>query len=768
MNIGSMTSLRALAITLGMIGGAARAQSVTGTSDGTAPPRSGLVHSRDAGNADAMVNSFSPAGSSAASGNSEIVVTAGKREELVQRVPGAITALTGVSLDRQNVAELKDYVALVPGLSTSAGAQPGFGQIVIRGITTGHNQASPTVGFYVDDVPITANGPIAQGASIAFDPDLGDIARIEVLKGPQSTLYGAGSLGGLIKIVTNEPDFSHVSGDVRMGVQDTDGGDVGGGARATINVPITNNLAIRAVGYYRHDGGFTDNDISGKKNVDDSDSYGGRVTLLYKPTDRFDIKLMGIIQNIDSKDAAYVMVDANGKPIGSRYGQSTYTAEPSDVRYRLIDANINYDFGFAKLTSTSSYAYENANQTYDYSTSYGGYFNLFPEYRVPAEFPFITKKFSQEVRLASPNSHHLEWMIGGFYTHESDQANTDITVVDPTTGAQEPLPLGNFYTTNFFSKYREYAVFANATYYIAPSLDVAGGIRYSHNDQDYINLRTGTFCGSCITRSGSSSDSAKTYQFTVRWRPAKGINLYAKAASAYRPGGPVIALPGAGGPTSYQADHLWNYEVGAKTSFANGHVLLDVSGYHIDWTDIQLNGQVGGLTVIQNGGKATSDGAEASITVIPTQGLTFGANFSYDKAKLKSVPAGVTLVTHARAGDTLPYTPKITMAVTADYDFPLTDKVRGLLGATGTFQDSKEASFSADPLNMKIPSYAALNLRAGIEFDRYEVLLHIDNVTNSFGIISSANWEITASQRLPFMASVIRPRTFGATVSAKF
>jgi iron complex outermembrane recepter protein len=605
------------------------------------------------------------------------------------------------------------------------------------------------------------------GASIASDPDLGDIANLEVLKGPQSTLYGASTLGGLIKVVTNQPQFDRFTGEVRAGVEDSQGGKVGGNVRAVVNLPLADGIAVRAVGYYRQAGGFTDNTTLGKNDIDGSRSYGGRISLRIKPNDHLDVKLMAAIQNVDSDGSSLTSINADGKPLIDRYDQIAYLPQPSSVRYRLGNLTVSYDFGAASLTSSTSYAHLRGDQFLDYTPSWGGFYGLFPPYAVPIHVVYDTKKFSQELRLASASNKNFEWMVGGFFTHESNDNNNILSVVDRLTGVIEPPSIGNFYTTDYISKYKEYAAFANATYYITRNFDASAGIRYAHNDQSFVNPRSGTVCGACATRSNDSSEAAKTYQFAVRWRPTTDLNLYVKAASAYRPGGPVT-VPRPGLPSSYASDHLWSYEAGAKTRLLDGKLLFDMAGYHIDWTDIQLNGIIGGFTTILNGGKATSDGIEVALTILPSPGLSLRANVGYNHTVLKSVPLSVTSVAYAATGDVLPYTPKLTFAVSGDYRFPLDARTQAFVGATMSYQGSKFTSYGADQLNMKIPSYAAVNLRAGVDWERYTLAFHIENLTNAFGIISAINQSLSPAQALPYDASVIRPRTFGVTGTARF
>ena len=210
----------------------------------------------------------------------EIVVTASKREERLRDVPSAISALTSQTMETQGIKDFRDYATLVPGLAQRDLGAPGLGTVILRGLNTGPAQSTPTTAFYIGETPFTAAGFITNAALFTPAPDFADLARIEVLKGPQGTLYGASSLGGLVRFVLKKPDTSRLSGDVRAEVSAVDGGSMGYGVHAAINLPlVTDTLALRASGFYRRAPGFTDNVGTGTQNVNKSDLYGGRAAL---------------------------------------------------------------------------------------------------------------------------------------------------------------------------------------------------------------------------------------------------------------------------------------------------------------------------------------------------------------------------------------------------------------------------------------------------------------------------------------------------------
>ena len=270
-----------------------------------------------------------------------------------------------------------------------------------------------------------------------------------------------------------------------------------------------------------------------------------------------------------------------------------------------------------------------------------------------------------------------------------------------------------------------------------------------------------------MTTVSSSSDSDESYLFTLRWRPTDNLSTYARAASAYRPGGPQFS-PNPQVPASFGPDTVWNYEIGAKGQWLDGHLNANIAAYHIDWNNIQLNALVGGLTVTGNGGKAESNGAEFDAQFEPIPHLVFGATAAYVKTRMKSVSSDSTA--GAVVGDSLPYTPKWAGSLTGDYSFPLSNGFTPGFGASWVYQGSRPSSFSDDQLNTKvtIPSYNTFGLRAHLDWKNYSLLLHADNVTNEHAYQTIVFGRIFPGQPFNPTAVPIPPLTVGLTLSAHF
>ena len=435
----------------------------------------------------------------------DIIVTAQKREQRLIEVPQSISVVSGDALEQRQATSFADYVGLVPGLSLQQG-NPGNTRVVLRGINTG--SASPTVAIYVDDTPFGSSTSQTNGALLAGDFDTFDIDRVEVLRGPQGTLYGANLLGGVIKYVTTSPKLGVFEARGQAGVAAVDSGGTNWSGNGAVNVPLGDSLALRASGFYRRSAGFIDAIGRPGKDVNRADSYGGRASLLFKPSNTFSIRLTGLAQNIraDSRavfDADSVTLDpisrdpVTGAPISGLVRTQNFS-DSNNVDYRVYTGTLNWDFGFANLTSVTSYSDLRRRESTDVSYPDVGGLTLGDlgtsiygsEVPLGVTQPALIrqKKFTQEVRLTSGKSDAFEWLIGGYITREPgkilqryfpfDVASGQI-LPEATTLAATRFP--TLVTVQLDSVYKEYAGFGSVTVHFGPRFDLTGGARYSHN-----------------------------------------------------------------------------------------------------------------------------------------------------------------------------------------------------------------------------------------------------------------------------------------------
>jgi iron complex outermembrane receptor protein len=702
-----------------------------------------------------------------------VLVTAQKVSQSLIDVPLSISVVGGGDLERVQAVNIQDYVKLVPGLQLTQ-ATPGFGRLVLRGINTGG--VASTVGVYVDETTLGSSSGLANGAILAADFDTFDIARVEVLRGPQGTLYGASSLGGVLKYVTVEPQFDSFQGRVRGTVETVDNGDMSYSGAAVANMPVSDNLAFRASGFYRKLGGFIDSigtagsDVA--DNINDSKVTGGRASMLYKPSDAFSLRLSAYVQDIDNGASSVVDSDSlTGKSLYGGLTQSQFVPEAADVRYRVYSATAVFDVGFADLTTATSYGTLTQDFRVDFTTLISP--TLEAIFGVPNEAfnSQITrvKRFTQEVRLSSQKSERFDWLFGGYYTDEKGLIDQNVKVVTPGTLAVLPgLPEIGVGTID--SKYKEYAAFANVTIKLAPRFDLTLGGRFSHNKQDEFQQTDGLLFGGASTIPGNSSEDVFTYSVAPKFKFNDRLALYARVAKGFRPGGPNALAPNAppGTPSSYNSDSIVSYEAGLKGENATRSFGFDMAAFHIDWKDIQLLARVNGVGINTNASGAQSDGVEFSLQFRPTEGLRLSVNGAYTDAKLTEDTD--LLLVGGHDGDRLPFTPKTSYSLSGDYEWSLAADRKAFVGASFSRLSSVPASFdagfqAANGRQRTLPSYETVDLRAGVDFSKFSIEAFARNLTNDEGKTSADSGGTPLGG---IATGVIRPRSFGVTVTAEF
>lgn len=705
----------------------------------------------------------------------EVIVTASKREERLLDVPAAIDTLSSGTIERLGIASFDDYAGLIPNLDQRSFGAPGSGTVIIRGLNTGPQQTTNTVGFYLDDTPFTASGAFSVGSTVTPDPDLSDVERIEVLKGPQGTLYGASSLGGLVRIISKRPDLKEFSGSATMSGSSVDDGGSGYGMRASINAPLSQDrVGLRLSGFYRQDPGFVTNIATGSKDVNEATSYGGKFSLLSRLGDNADLLINGLYQKIeaDGSSAQDNVTDTlqplYGKRIFSSYFNSTYEA-----KYQTLAGTLNWNVGPGTLTSTLAYAEYRTSTLADYTNVYGPLLAGFlpPGTGLKADPGPRMKKSTMEVRYASERIGAFEFLAGAFYTDEKNTYPIALVAENIATGAVLPPPFGNILDTLTHSNYEEYAAFGNLTFYFSDALDLTLGARYAHNDQNVDITRSGLLLGVFVptTTEFVFDDNATTYLATLRWRLSESLSTFVRAASGYRPGGPQtnVLFPDA---KPFDADGVWNYEIGVKGSFPDRRLGFSASAYHIVWDDIQINVLRGGFVFLGNGGKGEVNGFEFEAQLAPTDHLSLGLSVGYNDTKLVDIDAEASASLGAVKGDAFPLSPKWGGAFTIDYRVPLMVDWVGTLGASWKYTGERPSSFSAAATNPNIdlPSYSTVDLRAGLERGPWKLALRVDNVTNEAGLASFSSDKIFAGQITPSSAVLIRPRTYGLSLSVDF
>jgi outer membrane receptor protein involved in Fe transport len=723
------------------------------------------------GNIGAFVSQESRAATAAAPADNDalttIVVTAEKREEKLQDVPMSITALGGGSLDKLQYRDFSDYAAMVPGLSLVS-AQPGLTTLTLRGQNAGG--VGSTVAVYIDESPFGSSSALLNGSILSGDFDTWDLQRIEVLRGPQGTLYGANSEGGLLKFVTTPPKLGEFSGAAEVSGESIDHGGLGADARALLNMPLGDKMALRVSGFDQDVAGFIQDPLRHKVDENDGHKYGGRASLLAQPIDSLTIRLTASSQesryndtpNVDSDPTTY-------KPTVGDLQQERLVNQPSSFQYKNYNATINWDAGPFSILSTTTYGVLNSDLFNDatnvqiqpgvtYQTALGG---------LGATLDNLVdlKKFTQEVRVSSAANKFVDWQVGGYFTREQGHLFQHLVGIDPSSG----LPVPGLEVLEFAeldSIYKETSGFGNVTVHVLPQFDVEAGGRYSKNEQVATESLSGLLATPPISFSTPSSGHVWTYSVAPRWHIDADNMVYFRWATGFRPGGPNALPPGAppSVPREYGADKTSNFELGLKSTLLEGRLSIDAAVFHVDWTNIQLLEIVDNNGVNGNGGKAKSQGVEWTVAYMPLQGLTFQWTGAYTDAKLTTDAPAV----HGLTGDPLPYAPKYGTSLDGEYDWAAFSDFKYFVGGTWSYVGNRSTAFASDEtmtMQVKLPSYNTFGARLGIDNDKYRATLYLKNLGDSRGI---TDYGSSGAPNLNGSIAVIQPRTIGVTLSAKF
>jgi len=707
----------------------------------------------------------------ARAGIEEIIVTAQKRSERLQDVPVPVTAISAETLVQQNSLRLEDYYASVPGLSMTT-SDFGWPFLAIRGLTTG-GYTNPTVAVIVDDVPYGSSTAIANGEEVP-DVDPSDLSRIEVLRGPQGTLYGASSLGGLLKYVTVDPSTDAVSGRVSAGLSSVDNGTgLGYSVRGAVNVPLSDTLAVRVSAFTRIDPGYIDNILTGQNGINRVDASGGMFSALWRPAEDFSAKFATLVQYNKAFGLSLADVPTNGyagPPLGDFQQNNVAGTGASSKTLEAYALTLKDKLGSVDLTSVSGYNVKRYYDSDDYTYSFGSYTQKqFGVAGTPIEEFDNVRRFTEELRLASSIGKSIDWTVGVFFDHETSHYVEDLVATVPTTGKQ----VGTWAVYSIPNTYLEYAAFADLTYHFTDRFDVQIGGRESHNRQTLNETTTGVYDPVFLGLPSpvnytqvDTSDSSATYLVTPRFKVSDDLMVYARLASGYRPGGPNYNVPGA--PLAYKPDSTQNYEIGVKGD-ALGHAFsFDVSLYYIDWRNIQLYlvDPATEETFYANGGHAKSQGLEVSVESRPLQGLTIGAWVTWDDAALTQAFPSDTAA-YGVAGDRLPYSSRFSGNFSLEQDFPLSGEATGFVGGAVSYVGNREGIFTGSAgvpaPRQEFPAYAKSDVRGGVKYDTWTFSLFANNVSDRRGILAGG-----LGTDIPYAFQFIQPRTLGLSVARTF
>jgi iron complex outermembrane receptor protein len=694
----------------------------------------------------------------------EVVVTAQKREERLIDVPSSVIALSSETLQGRHLVSLEDYVASVPGLTLND-IGGGYQQLQIRGIGTG-SYGNPTVSTYVDNAPVGSSTT----AYLVPNLDPNDIQQVEVLRGPQGTLYGADNLGGLINYDTVAPNLRDLEGRVWLDGLDMTNGRFGYATRGRVSVPlVVNRLAMLVSAFSREEPGFISDAALGLKNINSVSGKGGRAALLWSITDNLLVKLSAM--SYERQVGGETQEDVDPVTLRPVYGdlQQRRSAGTGGVSstFRLYTANVDWNSDWGHVTSTTSYnttAFVNAADfTGFFQPRFAPVFGSGIGYAVSDIIP--QSNLSEEVRLGFHTGSYLDWRVGGFYTRQRVNTFESTASLNPTTGVPIAVPI-LIESALTPQKFDEEAAFGEGTLHITPRLDLSGGVRYARHDQTQDTVFSGLLLGlpnTTATTHESSSDHATTFQVSPRLKLDDNLMLYGRIASGYRPGGPnAVGFP------SYQPDRDTNYEAGIKGEFPQQRVSLDLALFYVDWVNIQFDTvNPLGLHYLGNASSASSKGVESTINYVPISSLTLSGQLAYIDAKLDSqIPTGS--YSYGAKGDRLPFSPLWKGALYVDYQFRPLGGWTPFVGASYLFNGQEFGNFTSTAAapRVSLPSYQTVDARIGTRSDRWTVQAFAKNIGNKRGFDGEST--ISGGPRSPVAVTVIQPRIIGLSVIARF
>jgi iron complex outermembrane recepter protein len=734
-----------------------------------------------------------------------VVVTAEKREENIQEVPSSISVVNDVELDNLHATQLTDYAPYVPGFQVNSFGSPGQTVISLRGLADITSGA--TVATYIDETPMGSSG-IYQRADInELDLLPYDIRRVEILRGPQGTLYGANSIGGLIKYVTLDPSLTTEEFHIGGGISGVEHGDQPGwDAHIGGTVPLVSGTLGLRLSYARNDGaGFIDNVVNGEHGINDFNQQAALIGLLWQPNENIRLRFTALGQRIESDNNANVAL--NPKTLDPLFGDLTneiFVNEPYTKNVGLVAATLNLNFGWADLTSATAYLNTRADQRLDVTLNLADFPSLLglPDGEIAGEdLKLNLDKFTQELRLTSKQGGRFLWQLGGFYTYEHGHQDQHIFMTQTNGEAFPGLP--NLFTALLPSTYKEWAGFANASFDFTDRFNLGAGIRFSRNEQSFEQILSGLLAGGHTDLPGHSDENVFDYMVSPKFRLGKDQLLYARIATGYQPGGPNIAVPGV--PPSVKSSTVTSYEGGLKSEFFDHRLLFDIAGYHISWEDIQVGIVVNGLGALVNAGKAETNGVELTTGFEPIKNLRFSINGAYTDATLSNNAPSLG----GRAGDRLPNVPVYSASAMVDYYFPLpfgrtmpeqrrqvaayaedTGKNpargdgktvagetqgaqvaawNGHVGAGFRWVSSQYSEVQSSPTAIRTPSYGALDLNADVSNGRYTIRVFAKNVTDKRAYPTTfSNFNFVTGDVIDAIGTPIQPRTVGIEFDCKF
>ena len=750
----------------------------------------------------------------------EIVVTAEKREATIETTAISITALSGGDIQDRGFTDLGELMKTVPGVSIRTSG-PGMTEFEMRGVASNGGN-SPTVGFYFDETSLTAPAATNEG-KIVISPDLYDLNRVEVLRGPQGTLYGSGSMGGTIKVVPNAPNPEAFDASAEVKFADTDHGGFDHAENGMVNLPFWGGkAALRIVASYSYDSGWIDRVViapgqfplpSGLVNgpygpyytirgnvlaapiateyhdVNDVEKSGVRLSAVFKPVDGLTITPSYFYQRLRSGGLPYI----DSTPGTDAFYQPFDTPERYSDEFRLEALSVKYRTDAFEISSATAYwsRHEPLQQdtqeswtTYLLPFGYGvtgytaGNGNLGQTYASEDNNQHQT---TEELRVSSVGDTRFKWLFGYFY---SDFVSPWDIVFPSQSGASNP----NIGTNDLFSYFTPFKIlqqsfFGEVTYNITEPLSVTVGARRYHYDSAVYLDQFGGLAGGLTQQAASENAQGVTPKATLSYQFDKDLLVYATAAKGFRPGGGTGPVPTQGatsceaqlqveynshgafvpGPVQFNSDTIWSYELGEKWRSSDNRLSVNAAAYFENWNGVQQTNSLSscGYVYTANAGDAHVYGGELEVNAVVVHDLQALANISYSHSTLVSA----SLVdASSSAGSPIQQVPKVTGTLALSYRHQLADELAMTARAESTYTGSRtDATYYVNTL----PSYELTNIRAGVERGRWSAVLFVNNVADKRALLNNVTQDATNVADWNRIA-VSQPRTAGIDVNIRF
>ena len=727
----------------------------------------------------------------------EIVVTAQRRTEDAKEVPTSISVLGAAALENSHIEGLEDISRAVPGLSFGSGGGPGLDNIEMRGISS--SAGSATVGLYLDDVPITVTN-LYNGA---VEPRLFDLDRVEVLRGPQGTLYGASSMGGAIRFISNQPDLNTFGGSVESQVSGTRHGGVNHDEQGAVNIPVVEGKAAVRIGVdIGEDSGYIDN-------YNLADELARRGT----NTDKWSVlRLSGKVAVNDTLTITPAFYGEWEKtddtavffPEVGLYQQQKEVQEPYTNNVTISSLTVAKQWDWAQLTSISSYFQQQFNRIEDgtyYNSEYLGYLidqtppngimnqgyqiGLLPG---PVYTWVKTSTATQEFRLASTLSDSpLSWVGGVFFSdyrvHRQFNAYIDnfnqtfeniygMAPQDAPVFGGATFPNNSVATDDTAEDEKQYAAFADVSYRILPALKATAGLRYSYAPTLFNDFQGGYFSIGVPPVSTRAKFYATTPKFSLTYDVTPDTTVYASASQGYRIGGSEIFINQSlcaqdlanlgltSAPQTFNSDSLWSYESGIKARFLDNTLSVNLDGYYVKWKNIQqtITLPICGYTITANVGDAEIWGPELEIAYKPIPALTLGLSTEYTHDALTKVTSSVG----ASVGEHILNVPEWMATFRFDYTQPISDSVKGFVRSDYDWTGPSYGAFDPTNPDYSRPVYSVLNANIGVKLSSYEISLFAKNLLDDHKQIQHP------AILSEYQAYTVRPLTVGLGIKATF